>query len=110
ARAPLAAQLPQQLLHVVPNLHQRFPRPRPRDQRRVALVARFETATAQRLLRAGDGEALFVEERADAPQMLDVAPRVDALTALRFRWANRAEFVLPVSEHVRLDADEVCDL
>src|SRR5947208_2821367 len=69
----LPTKLAQKLLDVVADLHERLARFGARDERRVALVAWLEAASAQRLLRAGDGEALLVEQRADAPQVLDVA-------------------------------------
>src|SRR5262245_43853590 len=54
------------------------------------------------LLRAGDREALVVEQLLDAQDRLDVASPIDALAGAVLRGSERGELGLPVAQHVRL--------
>src|SRR5947207_5848167 len=62
------------------------------------------------LLRAGDREALFVEELLDAKDGLDVAPAVDALSRRVLRRREGGELRFPVAEDVRLRIGDLADL
>src|SRR6185369_13867780 len=62
---------------------------------------------AQALARAGDGEAVRIQELFDLQQLVYVAPRVDPLTLARLLRSNGAKFRLPIAEYVRLDPDDL---
>src|SRR6516162_1644902 len=59
---------------------------------------------------AVDGEALLVEEVADAPDEQDFVMLVVAAVAAALDRFELREFLLPVTEHVRFDRTEVADL
>src|SRR5262245_8171120 len=59
--------------------------------------------------RASDGEALVVEELLDLVEGLDVAAPVHPRAAAPLLGTQHLELRLPVTEHVRFDADQVAD-
>src|SRR6185437_12893539 len=60
--------------------------------------------------RAGDGEALVVQQRADLPDHQHVVALVVAAVAAPLHRVQRRKFLLPVTQHVRLDRAQVADL
>src|SRR5687767_15938002 len=71
---------------------------------------RLDAGLAQALSGSRDRKAVGVEQVLDLEQLLDVATRVDALALPRLLRTDRAKLCLPVTEHVRLDADDVGNL
>src|SRR6187455_3143229 len=76
------------------------------DRPAFAFRRRLGADLSQLFPRAGDGEAVRVEQVLHLQQAIDIAPRVDALTLPRLLRPNRAKFRFPVAEHVRLDTDD----
>ena len=64
---------------------------------------------AELFARPGDGVALFVEHALDQHGELDVFATVLAVSATRLLGTERGELRFPVTERMRLDADDVCD-
>src|SRR5581483_615809 len=64
----------------------------------------------QPLARAADGEALVVEQAADAPDHLHILRLVVAAVAAPLHRSQLGEFLLPVAQHVRLDGAQLADL
>src|SRR4029077_1715475 len=65
---------------------------------------------AQALARAADGEALFVQQAADAADHLHVVVLVVAAVAPALDRLELRELLLPVAQHVRLDRAQLADL
>src|SRR5262245_59062987 len=87
--------------------------PRVRLERQIELrrVERARHAEVlELLLRARDGETLFVEQALDQLDDLDVALAVEALLRARLGGRHPAELRLPIAQHVRLDAGDPADL
>src|SRR5690606_18033732 len=61
------------------------------------------------LARAADGETLVVEQAADLADEQHVAPLVIAPVAATLDGLELRKFLLPVPQHVRLDAAELAD-
>src|SRR5690606_8981045 len=68
---------------------------------------RFLTELAHALAGAGDGEPLVVEQVFDLEELLNVAPRVDALAPARLLRTDRTELRLPIAQRVAFDANEL---
>src|SRR5690606_26698085 len=64
----------------------------------------------QALAGAGNGVALFVQERADLPDHQHVMALVIAPVAAPLDRLEAGEFRLPVAQHVRLDVAQLADL
>src|SRR6516165_4666539 len=69
-----------------------------------------EGVVLQPMAGAVDGEALLVEQVADAPDEQDFVVLVVAAVAAALDRLELREFLLPVTEHVRLNRTEVADL
>src|SRR5262249_34697933 len=92
--------------HLAAHREQRLTRAAHLFGRRAVLGRRLDAALAQLPARAGDREAVRVEQLLHLAERLDVLARVDALALRRLLGPDRGELRLPVAEHVRLDADE----
>ena len=75
------------------------------SRRKSPSIARVRSAA-----RARDREPVRVEEVLDLEEPIDVAPRVDALALARLLRTDRSKLGLPVTQHVRLDADQLRNL
>src|SRR5690348_2885115 len=64
----------------------------------------------QACARTGDGEALFVQQRADLPDHQHVVTLVIAAVAAALDGLERRELLLPIAQHVRLHRAQVADL
>src|SRR4051812_41909035 len=77
---------------------------------RAALVALDLHDLLQLVARAADGEALVVQEVADAPDHQHLVVLVVAAVAPPLHRPQLRELLLPIPEHVRLDAAQLADL
>jgi hypothetical protein len=65
---------------------------------------------AQPVARAADGEALVVQQVADAPDQQHLVVLVVAPVAAPLHRLELGELLLPVAQHIRLDAAQLAHL
>src|SRR5690606_31314462 len=68
------------------------------------------TRVAQAIARTTDGEALLVEQLANAAHQQHFMVLVIPSVAATLQWPQLREFLLPVTEHVRFDTTEFGNL